>query len=75
MATRLPKPRKPSEQLRRRNRPEEWSVLLAERGIAFTAREIPFVPCLISHEPAMTFREWNIAFTFRTEADFPQLEW
>jgi hypothetical protein len=27
--TRLPKPRKPSEQLRRRNRPEEWTVLPA----------------------------------------------
>jgi hypothetical protein len=30
MTTRLPKPRKPSEQLRRRNRPEEWTVLPAE---------------------------------------------
>ena len=27
--TRLPKPRKPSEQLRRRNRPEEWTALPA----------------------------------------------
>jgi hypothetical protein len=28
--TRLPKPRKPGEQLRRRNRPEEWVSLPAE---------------------------------------------
>jgi hypothetical protein len=28
--TRLPKPRKPDEQLRRRNRPEEWTVLPSE---------------------------------------------
>jgi hypothetical protein len=28
--TRLPKPRKPDEQLRRRNRPEEWTVLPGE---------------------------------------------
>jgi hypothetical protein len=27
--TRLPKPRKPGEQLRRRNRPEEWVILPA----------------------------------------------
>ena len=27
MASRLPKPRKPSEQLRRRNTPESWTVL------------------------------------------------
>src|SRR5436190_14662308 len=30
MPSRVPKPRKPQEQLRRRNRPEEWTVLPAE---------------------------------------------
>jgi hypothetical protein len=30
MPSRVPKPRKPSEQLRRRNRPEEWTILPSE---------------------------------------------
>jgi hypothetical protein len=30
MPSRVPKPRKPPEQLRRRNRPEEWTVLPSE---------------------------------------------
>jgi hypothetical protein len=30
MPAKLPRPRKPTEQLRRRNRPEEWTVLPSE---------------------------------------------
>jgi hypothetical protein len=40
MASRLPKPRKPAEQLRRRNRPEEWTVLPAE-GCGLSAPKWP----------------------------------
>jgi hypothetical protein len=41
MATRLPKPRKPSEQLRRRNAPEQWTSLPAE-GCSLAALKWPF---------------------------------
>src|SRR6058998_2486396 len=41
MAARLPKPRKPAEQPRRRNRPEEWTVLPAD-GCSLPAPPWPF---------------------------------
>jgi hypothetical protein len=41
MATRLPKPCKPSEQLRRRNAPEQWTSLPAE-GCSLAAPSWPF---------------------------------
>jgi len=41
MATRLPKTRKPSEQLRRRNAPEQWTSLPAE-GCSISAPSWPF---------------------------------
>jgi hypothetical protein len=40
MPSRIPKPRKPAEALRRRNRPEEWVVLPAE-GCKTTAPKWP----------------------------------
>jgi hypothetical protein len=40
VAGRIPKARKPTEQLRRRNRPEEWTVLPAE-GCALPAPKWP----------------------------------
>jgi hypothetical protein len=40
MPSRVPKPRKPAEQLRRRNRPEEWTVLPVE-GCKLSAPKWP----------------------------------
>jgi hypothetical protein len=56
--TRLPKPRKPDEQLRRRNRPDSWTVLPAE-GCSRAAPKWPAGKATTA-EAALWKRLWHL---------------
>jgi hypothetical protein len=56
--SRLPKPRKPAGQLRRRNRPEEWTVLPAE-GCNLLAPKWP-IGTASKDEAALWARLWAL---------------
>jgi hypothetical protein len=36
---------------------------------------MPFVPCLVFHQPTATFDEWQAMLMFRDEGDYSEAEW